>query len=73
MKTGIFRFGYTPAMMHVPHDILDRILQETVSDPGVVSKADLAKIVNRISGEFGLSGSVPAMLLSERYRVLVRG
>ena len=59
-------------MKSVPLDVLDRILSALSADRGVLTKADMAKEVNRISGEAGLSGSVPTLLLSERYRNLVR-
>lgn len=59
-------------MQSVATDILDRILSELASDAGVSTKESLAKLVNRVSGEAGLSGSVPTLLLSERYRALVK-
>lgn len=59
-------------MKSVATDILDRILSELASDAGVSTKESLAKLVNRVSGETGLSGSVPTLLLSERYRALVK-
>lgn len=57
-------------MPGISTDILDRILSELVSDVSISDKDSFAKLVNRISGESGLSGSVPTLLLSERYRAL---
>lgn len=59
-------------MKSVSIEILDRILFELSLDPSVSTKAGFSKLVNRVSGEEGLSGSVPTLLLSERYRALVK-
>lgn len=59
-------------MKSVSREILDRILFELALDLDVSTKAGFAKLVNRVSGEAGLSGSVPTLLLSERYRTLVK-